>query len=167
MLLFSAVLFFACTVEPYEGVIPDPNANANTAGTYLMTSVNTSIPTDLNVDGNFSANQMTETNCYNNNILTLNADNTFTATQKGVEITVSGTTDVLSCYTDPNIAGSWTLVNNTLTLTYTDSVKQYNDFYIFDGTVLKTTIAQGDVVGTLGGAPVTLTANIDVIYTKQ
>ncbi|WP_394758907.1 hypothetical protein [Flavobacterium sp.] len=167
LFLFSITILTSCSVEPYEGIIPDPNANANTAGTYLMTGFNTSVPTDLNGDGNFSGNQMTETACFNNNTLVLNIDNTFTATQKGVEIDFSGATNVLACYADPNITGSWTLVNGTLTLTYMDTGVQYNDVYTVVGNTLKATINQGDVIGIVSGSPITLTANIDIIYTKQ
>lgn len=166
LFLFSIIVFTSCSVEPYEGIIPDPNANANTAGTYLMTGFNTSVPTDLNGDGNFSGNQMTETACFNNNTITLNVDNTFTATQKGVEIDSTGATDVLACYADPNIVGTWTIVNSTLTLTYTDTGVQHNDVYTVIGTTLKATVNQGDIVGMLSGSPITLTANIDIIYAK-
>jgi hypothetical protein len=177
ILLFSIVIV-SCTVEPYTGPMPVADTttgggggggpvSTSIVGSYTMTAFNTSVSTDLNSDGTASTNQMTETTCFNNNTIVLNANNTFTATQKGVDIDSSGATDVLTCYADPNITGTWSLVNSTLTLTYMDTGVQYNDVYALVGSTLKMVVNQGDIVGMVGGQPVTLTANIDIVYTKQ
>jgi hypothetical protein len=111
---------------------------------------------------------MNETSCFNNSILVLNANNTFTATGSSLEIVFDGTTSTLECTDDPDFSGTWSLAGNVLSVTYTDEGDTFTDQYIVSGNTLKASIQQGEVVGTAnGGEPVYLTANIDIIYTKQ
>lgn len=145
------------TVTPPTGIV----------GTYLMTAFNVSVPQDLNGDGTASTNQMNETTCFNNNTLVLNANNTFTATSKGLEIDGIGSTAVLTCFTDPSFSGTWSQSGSNVTFTYMDGGQSYSDTYVLNGTTLTYTLTDGEVVGTAGGNPVYLTANIAVVYTKQ
>ena len=132
-----------------------------------MTAFNSSVPTDLNGDGTASTNQMNETNCFAGNYIILNANNTFTANAKGVEISVTGSASVLACYEDPLMNGTWSLSGNQLTLTYTDSGIVYDDVFTVVGNTLKISTQQGEVVGTTStGEPVYLTANLELVYTK-
>lgn len=155
-----------------------PVANSGSvAGTYKLTAFNTSVPTDLNNDGTASTNQLTETNCFNDMFLVLNANNTFVSDSKGTEIAieVDGATgevvETIGCFTDPDVTGTWSLNGNVLSLTYTDSDtgEQITDNFNVVGNTLVATINDGEVVGTetTTGAPVYLTSDITIIYTKQ
>jgi hypothetical protein len=172
-----ALSFYSCDVEPV-----DPAAIANAAnnpgvggnnggsgsaitGTYILTAFNTSVPTDLNNDGTSSINQMSETNCLNNSLLTLNTNGTFTADTKGVEIDLN--TTQLACFVDPDINGTWTLQGNTLRLSYTEGGVPYTDEYTVVGNTLVMFIEDGSIVGTTGGNPIYLNSDITFIYTKQ
>lgn len=136
------------------------------AGSYLLTAFNTSVPTDLNGDGVSSSNQLNETTCFNNSILILNANNTFTSDAKGLDIDITGTTSVLTCFEDPDFTGTWSLAGNQLSLTYMDSGQTQTDVFILTGNNLSLTVQNGEIVGTSSGSPVFLTSNITIIYTK-
>lgn len=145
----------------------DSNNTVNPAGIYKMTAFNSSVPTDLNEDGTASTNQMSESTCFTDNTFVINSDNTFTATQKGVEIGFDGTNETIECYTDPSISGTWDLNGTVITFSYTeDGVPTVQD-YVVSNTTLIMTMDDGEVVGTSGGNPVYLTSNLEVIYTKQ
>jgi len=138
------------------------------SGTYMLTAFNTSVPTDLNSDGTASTNQLLETNCYNNMLLTLNSNNTFVANSKGIDIVSNGTTETMSCFTDPDDTGTWSLAGNTLTLT-TAGTPPVVDTYTVSGNTISATANNGEVVGydTVTNSPVYLTCNITIVYTKQ
>lgn len=180
MFLFTGgLLLTSCETEP-----ADPNLLTNTggnnggnngggtitniAGTYKMTAFNTSVPTDLNGDGTPSTNQMNETTCFNNTALVLSANHTFTSTGSSLEIVTDGTNTSLECTEDPSYGGTWALSGNILTLTYTDEGETYTDQYTVTGNTLKISLGEGLIVGTASsGEPVHLTANVDIIFTKQ
>ena len=159
--VFSNITFTDTTT-----IIPPPTS---VAGTYLLTAFNSSVPTDLNNDGTASTNQLNETTCFDNMLLTLNANNTFTANSKGIEIVFNGTVDEISCFADPNYTGTWALNGTILSLTYTDTGVEYTDNYTVTGNILTATISGGEIVGTetTTGAPVYLTSNLTIIFTKQ
>ena len=146
---------------------PPPVTNS-VAGTYILTAFNTSVPTDLNNDGIPSTNQMSETNCYNNMLLTLNSDNTFVSNSKGVDIQTNGTTQTSTCYTDPDDTGTWSLNGNILTLTIASTPSDIQTFTV-SGNTISATATNGQVVGydTVTGAPAYLNCDITIIYTKQ
>jgi hypothetical protein len=145
-------------------------------GVYRLTAFNTSVPTDLNNDGVSATNQMTETTCMNDILLTLNSNNTFVGVSKGTEIAmdidvVTGeVTQTISCFTDPDVNGTWTLSGTSLSLTSIDpdTGEPVTDVFTVIGNTLQSTIHDGEVVGTAtGGEPVYLTCDITIIYTKQ
>lgn len=165
--LFAAVLFTSCDNEPLD---PDLNIDdfntSSVAGNYKLTAFNTTVPTDLNGDGTNSTNQLSETNCFDNTFLSLNADHTFVADSKGIDIV----DNALSCFEDDDLSGTWALEGNNLVLTYVDPVdgNTYADSFSVQGSVLKHTATGGDIVGTTStGEPVYLTSNIEFIYSKQ
>jgi lipocalin-like protein len=176
LFLFTAVLLTSCgDTEPLDPAINTSNDGGNgggggggntgtIVGTYRMTAFNTSVPTDLNGDSSPSTNQMSETSCFNNSMLTLNSNNTFSADSRGVEISGAGT---LTCYTDPVISGTWVVAGNQLAVTYTDGGEQYTDFFTVSGNTLKATTNDGEVVASIGGTFEYVPSNIEIIYTKQ
>ena len=54
-------------------------ASVGVVGTYRLTAFNTTPPTDLNGDGTSSTNQMNEVTCFNNSLIILNSNGTYTA----------------------------------------------------------------------------------------
>ena len=171
--ILTSFTFVSCENEPVDPTLKNNNTtntgggNTGTTvvGTYKLTAFNTSVPTDLNNDGTSSTNQLSETTCYNNSFMTLNANNTFSADSKGVEIDLG--TNALECFTDPVIIGTWSVSGSTLTTTYVDGGTTYTDTFTISGNTLTYNINGGEVVGTAGGTPVYLTSNIQIIYTKQ
>jgi hypothetical protein len=141
------------------------NTNVTLPGSYLLTAFNTSVPTDLNGDGTNSTNQLSETSCLNGSFLTINANNTFTADSKGIEININGTQ--IDCFEDPDITGTWTLNGSQLSLSYVDLGTPYTDVFTVSGNTLTYTVQDGEVVGSANGNPVYLTSDITFIYTKQ
>ncbi|WP_395066728.1 hypothetical protein [Flavobacterium sp.] len=181
MFFLSSLLFVSCDNEPLDptlksqlasGVL-NPSTGGSTpttsaiTGTYLLTAFNSSVPTDLNGDGTSSTNQMSETTCFNNSNFILNANNTFISNSKGIDIDATVTPNVLTCFTDPDVTGTWVLNGTTLTTTYVDAGITYNDVFSVIGNTLVLTAANGSVVGMVGGNPVTLTADLTLIYSKQ
>lgn len=144
------------------------NPGNDITGTYLMTAFNTTVPTDLNGDGTSSTNQMEETTCFNNNTIIIYANNTFTATAKGVDIVFDGANEVIECFTDPDFSGTWSQNGNNITFTYVDGGESYSDTYVLNGNTISLTYNDGEVVGTTdNGEPVYLTSDLTFIYTKQ
>ena len=176
------LVFSSCNVEPIDPVLADQLAqnnssnnngggsnggNTSIAGTYLLTAFNTSVPTDLNGDGTASINQMSETTCFNNSTFILNSNNTFIATGGGIDIDLSVTPNVLTCFTDPSTNGTWTLNGNQLTTSYMEGGVSYTDIFTVVGNTLIITEQNGEVVGMANGNPVFLTSDITAIYSKQ
>lgn len=178
--LFFGVLFVSCDNEVLDPVILQQiNTNANNnpgngnptnttiSGTYLLTAFNSSVATDLNGDGVSSINQMNETSCFNGSSITLNANNTFTATGNGVEIDLSTTPNTIVCTSEPATTGTWSLSGNQLSTTYVEGGITYTDVVTVVGNTLVYSASNGEVVGIANGVPVYLTANLTVIYSKQ
>ncbi len=190
VVLFSITLLVSCENEPLDPVLASQLSTNNTGGTsgtggsggtggtggvtpasivgtYILTAFNTSVPTDLNGDGANSTNQMNETTCFNNSLFTLNSDNTFIANSKGIDIDITTTPNTLTCYTDPDTTGTWTLTGNILKTTYVEGGVTYNDQFTVVGNTLVYTESSGQIVGTASGNPVYLTSDIALVYSKQ
>jgi hypothetical protein len=135
------------------------------SGSYRLTAFNTSVPTDLNGDGTTSTNQMTETDCFNNSILTLSPNNTYTTLEKGVEINLDGINSTIECYDDGSSSGTWSFDGNNK-VTVVDGQEIYD--LIIDGNNLRLKLLSTEVVGVdQNGDPVTLNSDIEFVYTKQ
>ncbi len=150
--------------SPWIGPVNVPAiASPTIVGTYRLTAFNTSVPTDLNGDGTNSSNQMNEVPCFDNSLLILNANGTYTADSRGVEIDLSGG---YICFTDPDDAGTWVLNGNQVTFTSIDTTLPPTTFTVA-GITLSTTFADGTVLTEDNGIVVELTSDITFIYTKQ
>ncbi|TBX68803.1 hypothetical protein EZL74_08405 [Flavobacterium silvisoli] len=157
-----------CSATQNSGWIGPVVVNAATqtntvVGTYMMTAFNTVPSTDLNGDGTSSVNQMNEITCFNNMLLTLNANGTYVANEKGVDLNLSGGYE---CFTDPDDVGTWVLVGNLLTLNSSDSTIDPYTFTV-SGNTLSSTVPNGTVLTNQSGIVVETAADITVIYTKQ
>ncbi len=166
--LFAAFNLLSCSNEPIDPEINLGNWGIKDfAGSYKMTGFYTSIPTDLNNDKNASLNQMEETNCFNDNSLTLNADQTFIKTSKLVDIATTANVPTLNCVVNSEVTGTWVLTGNTVTLSYALAGTQTTEVFILTGNKLVSSIKQGKIVGTSSdNVPVFLTADIEIFYTK-
>lgn len=185
-----AVLFLGFTScsgdeEPVDPVLISDDGNNNGGGgnngggnttvngVYVLTAFNSSVPVDLNGDGVNSTNQLNETTCLNNSFLTLNLNNTFVATSKGIDIVynVDGNgneTSEIECFEESPSNGTWAVQGNNVLFTYTEDGESFTDTFTRQGNTLIYTIEDGSVVGTSdNGEPVYLTATITLIYTKQ
>ncbi len=161
----ALVTFTSCNIEPLDkdllGNIINP---ASVAGSYRMTAFNTGIPTDLNNDGAASTNQMLETSCFNDNILTINPNATFTSTSKGVDVSASAT---LVCLSNPNITGTWVLNGTVLKLIYMKGNVEITDLYSVSGNTLTHSVPLGQIVSTTStNAAVFLNSSYYFVYTK-
>ena len=94
----------------------------------------------------------------------MNSDNTFTLDQKGVELTIIGTSETLDCYDDGEIIGTWSVSGNNLNLNaFGESVS-----YTINGNTIINAMNDADYVGTdSSGNPIYLTGNVSAVYTKQ
>ena len=166
--VLSVITLFSissCNIEPVDSDLLGNLINpSSVAGTYRMTAFNTGIPTDLNNDRVASTNQMLETTCFNGSIIVINPDGTFTATSKGVDISASSS---ITCFSDPDITGTWTLNATVLKLTYVDTGVVVDDLFSVSGNTLLYSVPQGQVVGTSStNVPIFLTTSYNIVYTK-
>jgi hypothetical protein len=160
-----------CSATEYSNWVGPVNLAAvstggGVAGTYILTAFNTTPPTDLNLDGTASVNQLQETICFNNSLLTLNANNTFVANSKGVDIDLP--TNTLTCFTDPDESGTWSINGNQVTLTYpgTNPLETYT--FTLSGNTLTSPPEPAIVVSTTGDIFAYIPVSSAVlIYTKQ
>ena len=132
-------------------------------GTYRLTAFNTVPSTDLNGDGTPHTNQMDEVTCFNNSLLIVNANNTYLANSRGVDI---GIPSGYECFTDPDDVGAWSLTGNQLTFTSSDITIDPTTFTV-SGNTLSYTLPAGTVLTEEAGVVVEITADLTLIYTKQ
>ena len=169
-----AGLLVACNKDDDD--TPAPVTPAVTSTTYKFTALNSSVQTDLNGDGTPHTNQLEETHCFDNMLIVLRSDHTFTANSKGVDIDSETNPATLACFTDPDYTGTWSQSDNEIMLHYVDTTatpnETYDDFYEVsaDGNTLSATVTAmdgGQVVGTSGGVPTYLDSDLEFVYTKQ
>lgn len=166
LIVLLSFLTISCENEPVDPLL-SLEASSGITGTYLMTAFNSSIPTDLNGDGLASTNQMNETVCFNGSFITINANNTFIADGKGMDINIEGTVPTIECIDDGNFSGTWILIGNQLTLSYIDEGEPVALTFTKTGNTLKYMLPNGEVVGTTStGEPIYLTSNLELVYTK-
>jgi hypothetical protein len=157
-----------CSASENSGWVGPTNVlavggSSGVQGVYKLTAFNTSVPTDLNGDGTPHPNQMDEVTCFNNTLLTINANNTYTANQRGVDLDLSGGYE---CFVDPDDSGTWILNGNQITFTSSDiTVPPYT--FTVSGNTLSATVPDGTVLTETNNVVVELTCDITFIYTKQ
>lgn len=146
------------------------NEEAQIAGTYNLTEVRTAEPTDFNDDGTFNANQMRESDCYNDSKLILNADNTFTYHKNRI---IVNTADGTSGCTEGTFTGTWTILDGSgsdavIAATYEDNNGDETTLNLVKTGV---EIIQTDLFGTYpdrndeGGA-ITTFGEVEYVYRK-
>jgi len=138
-------------------------ATAGITGTYILTAFNTVPSTDLNGDGTPHTNQMDEVPCFDNSLLIINANNTYTADSSGVDL---GIPSGYECFTDPDDLGTWSLSGNELTFTSSDITIDPTTFIVL-GNTLTYTLPAGTVLTEEAGVVIEITADLTLVYTKQ
>jgi hypothetical protein len=163
--LALVLVLFSCSKSDEASDVAPPTV-ASVSGSYLLTKINVSVPQDLNNDGIKSTNIMSETNCYNQNILVLKENGTYTLTDKGLEIEISGpngSITTLSCYTDPIISGTWSLSGNTIKFIDNGETRTLN---VKDNTITETVLS-GQTVAVFNNGYAYATADIQSVLVKQ
>ena len=170
LILFTA---FTCENEPLEGdFVLDSDSIETIQGTWKLTSWIGEEPIDLNNDGASSLNFLEEMNCYQNETMLFNADNTGvinSTTYAEIEMELEvGTTDsynfTVNCISEiENTDFSWTQNGNTISVT-----DEYNDTYDFslNGNQLSIIIPDGFFAAN-EDFTVTTIQDLTFVYTKQ
>jgi hypothetical protein len=169
LFLLSALSLFlvACSSDD-DAVAVDP-----LVGTWRMTAFEVENPYDFNEDGTASRNLITETNCYQNETIQINADGTAVAISNSflfvIGELVPGTTDqytyTLNCEMESDIVPlNWTA--NGMVLSF-----QEDDGFSVSGSLdeidqFSFIVPQGFGIYTDGFNAVT-EENVRVVYTKQ
>jgi len=147
--------------------------NAGVPGTWLLTAWNAAgDPIDLNNDGTPSTNLLDEMNCYTNETLVFNPDNSGTINSTsfadfGFDIVV-GTTNqfnyTIDCIQENDTTNmTWSQTGNTVTIS--DS-GQSSDWTL-NGNQLSIFVPQGFVAFSSTDVTVTTTRDLTFVYTKQ
>ncbi|HEX8268541.1 MAG TPA: lipocalin family protein [Flavobacterium sp.] len=156
-----AVLSISCS--------SDDNDDESVAGIYTLTEFSVSNPQDLNGDGVASTDMLSETVCLDDAFLQLYADNTFTASGEGIDISLdSEGNPQISCMDDGNYSGTYEVSGNTVTMSYTSDGEVYTDQFEINNNSISYTVEDGAAVGVdNNGNPVFITTDITIVYTKQ
>lgn len=182
--LLTVIVVFAlnsCDNEPLEGfdlsnpAIQNPTGGTaqttSIAGTWKLTAWNSTNPVDINNDGTASTNLLTEFNCYNNETIVFNADNTGTINNTSyadIELElVTGTTNTYEYTTTcipeiETIPMTWTQAGNLVAVNDGSGAVNLS----LSGNQLSILIPAGfEAVSTDG--MVTVEEDLTFIYTKQ
>jgi|GEM_PF-6406185 len=142
------------------------NSNADIVGTYRMTAQNSPVAIDYDGNGTSSMNMMTESPCYNNTVMTINADGTYTSTYNGINISNGQS----SCATSQVTSGTWQRTGNTLSATTTSGGSGTNSWTwnASNGTMSRMqSNAQYPSINATTGDFEYGTGNVNYVYTRQ
>lgn len=149
-------------------------SNEDIEGTWLLTAWNGEEPIDLNNDGAESANFLDEIDCYTNETIVFNTDNT------GVVMSTSyatfnfeietGTTDsyIYTVTCDQEVENSnftWTQTGNTISIT--DTATTDVSEWTVNGNQLSTFVPSGFIAFNSDDITVTVSQDLTFVYTKQ
>lgn len=150
----------------------DTNEPTDIVGTWLMTAWMGEEPIDLNNDGVESLNFLDEMDCYNNETLVFNANNTVVATSNAYAdfefSIVAGTTNTyeytITCINEVDITnGTWTQNGNTVSI----SEGTESSIWTLNGNQLSILVPSGFIAYSSEDSEVTTIQDITFIYTKQ
>ena len=141
-------------------------------GIWLLTAWNGTEPIDLNNDGTESTNFLEELDCYNNETIVFNADNTgqiFSTSYAEIDIVLEvGSTNSYDFTVDCIEAAettdmTWSQNGNVVSITDVSGTSDWT----LNGNMLSITIPEGFVVISSEDATVTVIQDLTFIYTKQ
>lgn len=179
-ILILLALICSCSKEEIKTEVPITNPviinpivnvpNINPTGIYLLTAFNTSFPTNLNGDAISSTNQMAETNCYDNYMLDLKTDGTFTNDNRNSIVTGSAPSSNLVCEQKTTLAGNYTVAGNVITLKFINGVTANQELKLTssENKILKSEILKSMFISnTFNGSFLSARADVEYIYTKK
>ncbi|MBA9074217.1 hypothetical protein GGR22_002384 [Flavobacterium gossypii] len=105
----GCLVFFSC--EHCDDDSNTAGISADLVGLYEMSSWNSPSAADLDNDGDSSANMMAESPCYDNSIIVLLQNGTFTQTHNSIHIRDGA----ISCADSQNMTGIWKRSGDTVT----------------------------------------------------
>lgn len=163
----GALLFTSCEAWEDESYHPGGNNGEEVTipGEWKLTELNLEEPFDFNQDGTANINLMTETNCYQNEIMTFLPNNTGIGTSNSYAmITVDSENFTVECieeteetpFTWSQNATNFTIVMDSQTHTAT-----------LDGNKLTFTIPEGFMTGPNGEGGFEILQDLTFIFTKQ
>jgi hypothetical protein len=159
--------------ETFNPAIIDPVViapNINPTGIYLLTAFNTSFPTNLNGDTVSSTNQMAETSCYDNYLLDLKSDGTFTNDNRISLVTGSAPSSNLVCEQKTTLAGNYTVAGNIITLKFINGTTANQELKLTssENKILKSEILKSMFISnTFNGSYLSARADVEYVYTKK
>ena len=182
-LLVTAVLFTSCDNEPIEGfdltqqntVTPGISTNNSIVGTWKLTAWNTTNALDINNDGTAGINLLTELNCYDNETLVFNTDNTSVSMSRSyadIELNlVVGTTNsynyVVNCVQAiENTNSTWTQAGQNVAITDATSGTATNFLLSTNDNELSFLVPSGFTYTSNDGS-LTVNEDLTFVYTKQ
>ena len=161
-----AGLTFSCSNDD------DGNNNVAVEGTWKLTAFNIESSIDLNGDGTASSDLLEETNCYQNEIIEFNADNSATVKStsyldmEGQYDANTGAFEIITnCVSEiENLAGTWAQAGGTVTVTVNGQPVVFTQA----GSVLTATVPAGYEVPTDDNGTVAyVSEELTIQYTKQ
>lgn len=166
-ILFGA-LFTACSNDDDGG-----SNGTSVEGNWRLTAFTTENNYDINEDGTATNDFMMETNCYSNETITFNSNNTGTVTSRSfaditLELVSGSTTDYeysVDCVQETdNTTIVWAQSENIVTLTGPGIVYEG----LISGSTLTFVIEEGVFIEVEDGSgTATTTEDITFVYTKQ
>ncbi len=140
----------------------------NLVGTWKLTAWNGTEPIDLNNDGTESTNFLDEMDCYDNETIVFNADNTgviMSTSFADIDITIDTTTTfVVDCIDEiENTNMTWSQSGSSVTVTDTSG----SSTWTLAGNTLSILIPEGFSVTSSEDATVTVIQDLTFVYTKQ
>jgi hypothetical protein len=180
--ILSIILFNSCDNEPLTGFDLEALAEANSGsgstgsdtsivGTWKMTAWNVNEGQDLNQDGTNSTNLLDEMDCYNNETILFNSNNTAVSTSTSyadIELNlVIGTTNTynytITCVPEiENTDLTWAQSGNVVATTSAGSTNNFT----LDGNQLSFLIPEGFTVVS-DDSSTTVIQDLTIVYTKQ
>lgn len=164
--LTAAPFFNSCDDMTDDSI---PTDNSGVAGTYKMSAFN--IPgdaIDFDANGTSSNNLVTESDCFNTNILRLNNDHTYTKIDNYVDMS----TGVAIC-ADFTETGVWSREGDVITTTSSSSngYEPYQLVYTYDEGAGTLTDAEVDytypTIDAVSGSQTTAIGDVNFVFTRD
>ncbi len=164
-LIACTLIFTSCDPWEDESYHPDLTDDVIIPGVWKLTELNLEEPYDFNEDGAPNSNLMTETNCYQNELMSFLPNNTGVATSNSyASITIEGEDFSIECIEEvEETPFNWIQTQNTIAITI--------DGQTFNATLtgnkLSFVIPEGFYAGNTEEGGVEILQDITFIYTKQ
>lgn len=142
-----------------------PIPNADLVGTYKMTAWNVPEEVDLDDDGVVNTNLLNETECYDESMMTINSNGTYTMMYSYVNIEGGA----MSCQNETT-TGTWVRNGNSFTTTHISGGQNMNTPYTFasgNTTTLTRNITDGSYPTVNNGTAEYAQGNISIVMTRQ